>query len=86
MIKLDFYLPPYEITHGGYCQFTVCCKIRELSLPFVDSSKIASIGWCFGGGQSLQLALNSQNHPPSRYDSVLVVTPLITDSSATFKN
>ena len=20
------------------------------SLPFVDSSKIASIGWCFGGG------------------------------------
>ena len=33
------------------------------SLPFVDSSKIASIGWCFGGGQSLQLALNSRNHP-----------------------
>jgi dienelactone hydrolase len=25
----------------------------------VDSSKIASLGWCFGGGQSLQLALNS---------------------------
>jgi carboxymethylenebutenolidase len=33
------------------------------SLPFVDSSKIASIGWCFGGGQSLQLALHSQQHP-----------------------
>jgi carboxymethylenebutenolidase len=33
------------------------------SLPFVDSSKIASIGWCFGGGQSLQLALHSEQHP-----------------------
>lgn len=29
------------------------------SLPFVNSSKIASIGWCFGGGESLQLALHS---------------------------
>jgi dienelactone hydrolase family protein len=29
------------------------------SLPFVDSSKVASIGWCFGGGQSLQLAFQS---------------------------
>ncbi|HZC20420.1 MAG TPA: dienelactone hydrolase family protein [Nitrososphaeraceae archaeon] len=48
------------------------------SLPFVDSSKIASIGWCFGGGQSLQLALHSEQHP-------LVATilyygsPLVTD-------
>ncbi len=33
------------------------------SLPNVDSSKIASLGWCFGGGQSLQLALNSLDHP-----------------------
>jgi len=33
------------------------------SLPFVNSSKIASIGWCFGGGQSLQLALHSEDHP-----------------------
>jgi carboxymethylenebutenolidase len=33
------------------------------SLPLVDSSKIASIGWCFGGGQSLQLALHSEQHP-----------------------
>jgi carboxymethylenebutenolidase len=32
------------------------------SLPFVDSSKIASVGWCFGGGQSLQLALHSDRH------------------------
>ena len=33
------------------------------SLPNVNSSRIASIGWCFGGGQSLQLALNSEEHP-----------------------
>ena len=33
------------------------------SLPFVNSSKIASIGWCFGGGQSLQLALHNEQHP-----------------------
>jgi carboxymethylenebutenolidase len=49
------------------------------SLPFVDSTKIASIGWCFGGGQSLQLALNSQNHP--LVATILYYgTPLITDS------
>jgi carboxymethylenebutenolidase len=33
------------------------------SLPNVNSSKIASLGWCFGGGQSLQLALNSEQNP-----------------------
>ena len=33
------------------------------SLQNVNSSRIASIGWCFGGGQSLQLALNSEDHP-----------------------
>src|SRR5437899_317919 len=33
------------------------------SLPFVNSSKIASLGWCFGGGQSLQLALHSEQQP-----------------------
>ncbi|HEY7571656.1 MAG TPA: dienelactone hydrolase family protein [Nitrososphaeraceae archaeon] len=49
------------------------------SLPFVDPTKIASIGWCFGGGQSLQLALNSQNHP--LVATILYYgTPLITDS------
>ncbi len=35
------------------------------SLNNVDGSKIASLGWSFGGGQSLQLALNSQEHPLS---------------------
>jgi carboxymethylenebutenolidase len=33
------------------------------SLPNVNALRIASLGWCFGGGQSLQLALNSQDHP-----------------------
>jgi carboxymethylenebutenolidase len=32
-------------------------------LPNVNSSRIASLGWCFGGGQSLQLALNSEQNP-----------------------
>jgi carboxymethylenebutenolidase len=35
------------------------------SLENVNSSRIASLGWCFGGGQSLQLALNSKDHPLS---------------------
>ena len=48
------------------------------SLPNVDSSKVASIGWCFGGGQSLQLALNSQDHPFAA--TILYYgTPLVTD-------
>jgi carboxymethylenebutenolidase len=33
------------------------------SLPIVNSDKIATLGWCFGGQQSLQLALNSEDHP-----------------------
>ena len=48
------------------------------SLPFVDGSKIASIGWCFGGGQSLQLALHSEQHP--LVATILYYgTPLVTD-------
>jgi carboxymethylenebutenolidase len=48
------------------------------SLPFVDSSKIASIGWCFGGGQSLQLALHSEQHPLAA--TILYYgTPLVID-------
>jgi carboxymethylenebutenolidase len=34
------------------------------SLENIDSSKIASLGWCFGGGQSLQLALNTEPQYP----------------------
>ena len=51
------------------------------SLPFVNSSKIASLGWCFGGGQSLQLALHSEQHPLAA--TVLYYgTPLVTDTRA----
>jgi carboxymethylenebutenolidase len=34
------------------------------SLDNVDSSKIVSVGWCFGGGQALQLALNADPASP----------------------
>jgi len=48
------------------------------SLPFVDSTKIASLGWCFGGGQSLQLALHSEQHPLAA--TILYYgTPLVID-------
>ena len=33
------------------------------SLDNVNPSKVASIGWCFGGQQSLQLAINSKDDP-----------------------
>src|SRR5688572_9900626 len=33
------------------------------SLGMVDGSRIASLGWCFGGDWSLQLALNSSENP-----------------------
>jgi carboxymethylenebutenolidase len=33
------------------------------SLEIVDGSKVASLGWCFGGDWSLQLALNSSENP-----------------------
>ena len=33
------------------------------SLTYVNPDKIASLGWCFGGQQSLQLALNSEDYP-----------------------
>ncbi len=50
------------------------------SLPIADKSKIASIGWCFGGGQSLQLALNSQDQPLAA--TILYYgTPLVIEKS-----
>src|SRR5918995_278556 len=33
------------------------------SLEIVDGNRIASLGWCFGGDWSLQLALNSSENP-----------------------
>lgn len=59
--------------------------VKYLSLaPNVDSTKIASLGWCFGGGQSLQLALNSQEHPLAA--TILYYgTPLVTDKESLAK-
>jgi carboxymethylenebutenolidase len=33
------------------------------SIDNVDPAKVASLGWCFGGQQSLQLAINSKDNP-----------------------
>ncbi|MBA3750647.1 MAG: dienelactone hydrolase family protein [Nitrosopumilus sp.] len=33
------------------------------TLENVNASRLASLGWCFGGAQSLQLALNSEENP-----------------------
>lgn len=50
------------------------------SLPFVDKSRIATLGWCFGGGQALQLALNSGDQPLAA--TILYYgTPLVTDKT-----
>jgi carboxymethylenebutenolidase len=50
------------------------------SLPNVDPSRIASMGWCLGGGQSLQLALNSQDHPLAA-TIIYYGSALVTDNS-----
>jgi len=34
------------------------------SLESVNASRIGSLGWCFGGGQSLQLSLNTEAENP----------------------
>lgn len=49
-----------------------------VSLDNVDSSKIISIGWCFGGGQSLQLALSADPTSPMAA-TVLYYGNLVTD-------
>lgn len=49
------------------------------SLPNVNSSRIAALGWCFGGGQSLQLALNSEQHPLAA--TVIYYGNLVNDTS-----
>lgn len=48
------------------------------SLDIVDSSKIVSVGWCFGGGQALQLALNADPASPMAA-TVLYYGNLVTD-------
>src|SRR5918994_1960780 len=53
------------------------------SLENVNGSRIASIGWCFGGGQSLQLALNSEEHPLAA--TVIYYGNLVDDTEALSK-
>jgi carboxymethylenebutenolidase len=54
------------------------------SLPFIDKSRIASLGWCFGGGQTLQLALDSDNQPLAA--TILYYgRPLVTDKTSVSK-
>lgn len=50
------------------------------SLDNVDPSKIASLGWCFGGQQSLQLAINSKDDPLAA--TVIYYGRLTNDSQA----
>jgi carboxymethylenebutenolidase len=49
------------------------------SLPNVNAEKIVSLGWCFGGAQSLQLALNSQDHPLAA--TIIYYGRLVTDNA-----
>ena len=54
------------------------------SLEHVNSSKIASLGWCFGGGQSLQLALNTDpEHPLAA--TIIYYGNLVTDQESISK-
>ncbi len=48
------------------------------SLDNVNASKIAAFGWCFGGGQALQLALNSNIDSPLAA-TILYYGNLVTD-------
>ena len=50
------------------------------SLPNVNPEKVVSLGWCFGGGQSLQLALNSQDRPLAA--TIIYYGRLLTDKSS----
>ena len=53
------------------------------SLPNVNPEKIVSLGWCFGGGQSLQLALSSQDHPLAA--TIVYYGRLLTDNASLAK-
>ena len=53
--------------------------VRYLAnLENVDASRIASLGWCFGGQQSLQLALNTEPDYPLA-STVIYYGRLVTD-------
>ena len=53
------------------------------SLPNVNAEKIVSLGWCFGGAQSLQLVLNSQDHPLAA--TIIYYGRLVTDNATLAK-
>ena len=60
--------------------------VKYLSLASnVDGTKIASLGWCFGGGQSLQLALSSMEEHPLAATILYYGTPLVTDKESLAK-
>jgi carboxymethylenebutenolidase len=48
------------------------------SLENVDASRISSLGWCFGGQQSLQLALNTEPDYPLA-STIIYYGRLVTD-------
>ena len=50
------------------------------SLEMVDGSRIASLGWCFGGDWSLQLALNSSENPLA--DTIVYYGRPVTDTAS----
>ncbi len=50
------------------------------SLEIVDGSRIASLGWCFGGDWSLQLALNSSENPLAA--TIIYYGRLVTDTTS----
>lgn len=50
------------------------------SLEIVDGSRIASLGWCFGGYWSLQLALNSSENPLAA--TIIYYGRLVTDAAS----
>jgi carboxymethylenebutenolidase len=50
------------------------------SLEMVDGNRIASLGWCFGGDWSLQLALNSSENPLAA--TIIYYGRLVTDTAS----
>ena len=53
------------------------------SLENVNSSRIASLGWCFGGGQSLQLALNTEAENPLAATVLYYGSPVMDEQELT---
>jgi len=54
------------------------------TLDYINQTKVASLGWCFGGGQSLQLALNTDTQDPLAA-TVLYYGNLVTDEKTLSK-